>query len=217
MSQCRPYKVADGETLDMAALGWGQGTSLPPGQVSGVSPNPCCEHKPCCKVGFDYLIKKMPPHACSAQGLPWRPRAGPKGGQAGANYCGYGRRAYPSPCADRVGKKGRLSEVDFQQEHSCVFYLLPDKTEHIAAPPIPDLSPGPPGTPAELSMGHLSTGSYSLLLVWWMAQRLVVSSVYVRSGGSMALWVIGGLWYARADNVPPVIHDSKISSLALSA
>lgn len=52
-------------------------------------------------------------------------------------------------------------------------------------------------------MGHLSTGSYSLPLVWWMAQRLVVPSVYVRSGGSMALWVIGGLWYARADNVPP--------------
>lgn len=76
-------------------------------------------------------------------------RAGPKGGQAGANYCGYGRRAYPSPCADRVGEKGRLSEVDFQQKHSCVFYLPPGKAERgIAAPMVAHLllwlSPGDP-------------------------------------------------------------------------
>lgn len=139
MSQRRPCKVADRETLNMAALGWGQGTSSPPGQVSGVSPNPCCEHKPCCKVGFDYLIKRCPLMLAQRRGCHGDQRAGPKGGQAGANYCGYGRRAYPSPCADRVGEKGRLSEVDFQQEHSCVFYLLPDKTEHIAAPPVAHL------------------------------------------------------------------------------
>lgn len=62
----------------------------------------------------------------------------PRGAQAGANYCGYGRgrRAYPSPCADRVGEKGRLSEVDFQQKHSCVFYLLPGKAEHHMATPL---------------------------------------------------------------------------------
>lgn len=71
-------------------------------------------------------------------------------------------------------------------------YLLPDKTEHIAAPPIPDLSPGPPGTPAELSMGHLTTGSYSLPLVWWMTQRLVVFSVYVRS--SWQHGTVGNRW-----------------------
>lgn len=47
-------------------------------------------------------------------------------------------------------------------------------------------------TPAELSMGNLSTGSYSLLLVWWKAQRLVIPSVYVRS--SWQHGIMGNRW-----------------------
>lgn len=99
----------------------------------------------------------------SCHGDQW---AGPKGGQAGANYCGYGRRAYPSPCADRVGEKGHLSEVDFQQKHSCVSYLpMPGEAEHSQAsgcPPPTVAQPRGTLSPAELALGSLRPWGYSL-------------------------------------------------------
>lgn len=61
---------------------------LQPGRASCVPRAPAVNMNTGCKVGFDYLIKKMPPLLAQRRGCHGDQQAGPKGGQAGANYRG---------------------------------------------------------------------------------------------------------------------------------
>lgn len=121
-------------------LGWGQRTpshhlGLPHPRAPAVKTNPCC------KVGFDYLIKRCPLLLAQQRGCHGDQRAGPKGGRAGANYRG---------CSEERAHLTRLSEVGLRkavvsagtEPCLCAQYPLPGRTErHVATPPCPPLSP----------------------------------------------------------------------------